>query len=221
MKQDKHKLTYRKFLKAEKRLNEIYKLLRQAPKVKLREPYQSGWTLSIVLRDDFARSERGILLSTILKDITVLGYIKNPKHITAIRKNPTLDNTYKILGEKGHYNAPYIHLISDKNYHILDIKLKNFFILDTLEMHKYPYRGNLYYLDIPRHYLMVKVNKRMITHAKELDTLLLQEQAELKKILEPYWRTCGGYSYRYDDWWINGKLRKYKKSNIEKLLELE
>jgi hypothetical protein len=211
MKHDKHELTYKKFLKAEKRLNEIWKQLWKPPKLKLKEPYQRGWILTIVLRDDYNKSKRDIV-SSLLKKVTVSTIVRNPKHVSDIRKKPSLNSTRTYLGgNKTYWNSPYLASISQEKYDKLTPQEKKFFNLDSYESDKDRWGGkrNFYYLDIPSHYLVVKIEKRMITHSYELDTALLQEKDELQKILAPYWRTSGYYNWR-DDFKITGERRKSK-----------
>lgn len=225
MKPNKYKLTHSRFIKAEKRLNEIYKLQRQAPKVPI-TPYQNGWIVTIVLRDDYLRSDKGAIVAPLLESLVSDIVVKNPKYISQIRKKPSLYDARRVLNtNKYFYHSPYIRPINQELYEKLSQQEQKYFSLDWFESQKDRWGGkrNSYYLDIPQHYLVVKITKRIITHAKEIDTLLLQEEAELKKILAPYWRKCShsGGDYYWEELAEIKKKKKGAQLPIRKLLELE
>jgi len=220
MKHDKYELTYKKFIKAEKRLNEIYKLLRKAPKVLLKEPYQSGWILSIALRDDLMRSAKGPIIKSLIDRFGRDNWTRSPKIVSEIRKKPTLQNVRVILarGQQYYYHdSPHIKILTEAEFNSLTPQEKTFFTYFKKESVNSAWgrAQDCWEINIPYHYLVVKVNKRTITHARELDTQLLKEQAELKKILAPYWRTFGGYGdYHY---FKNRSERRKSKVELTKI----
>ncbi len=221
MKEDKHTLTFKKFLKAEKRLNQIYDELYRAPKVAIKEPYQSGWTLSIKLRDDFARSVKGPIVQSLIDRFGRDNYTRNPKLVSEIRKKPALQDVRALMNRNYHSyyhnDSPYIKTLNREEFDSLSPHEKTYFTYYKKEPvnSSWGRAQDCWDINIPYHYLVVKITKRMITHAKELDTALLSEKAELQKILAPYWRTSGYYDWR-DDYDKKGD-RRQSKVNLTKI----
>lgn len=221
MKHDKHELTYKKFIKAEKRLNEVYKLLNKAPKIPIKEPYQNGWTLNIALREDFLKSEKGPLAKHLLDKLSVEHYTRNAKLISEIRKKPALHECRKLLYKhlKGnlYFQGPYVKSLNEREFNKLSEQEKKYFtFIKNATINAWNKESGRWEFTIPYHYLIVKVNKRMITHAKELDTALLKEKAELQSILTLYY--LGGrydYNYHYFEKRAERRESKVKLSKID------
>jgi len=214
MKHDKHELTYKKFIKAEKRLNEVYKEIREQPYTKLKEPYQSGWTLTPVLRDDFMRSDKGPIVKLLLDKLATKWTTNNPKYISQIRKKPALSDVRSILIGKHGYrmDGPFVRQITIKEYEALSEQHKKYFDLLSETFYSKYYNQREYVLNIPIHYIVVKVTKRIVTHIQDINPLLLKEQAELRKILAPYWRQHG---YNDGDYHYFERRKERRKSKIE------
>lgn len=222
MKQDKHTLTYKKYIKAEKRLNEIYEELRKAPKVAIKEPYQSGWTLSIKLRDDFARSAKGPIVQSLIDRFGRDNYTRSPKLVSEIRKKPALQDVRALMARNHNhyywYNSPHIKTLTREEFDKLTPHEKTYFTYYKQEPVNSAWgrAQDCWDINIPYHYLIVRITKRMITHAKELDTALLKEKAELQKILAPYWRTSGSYHWK-DCYFDNRAERRQSKVDLTKI----
>jgi hypothetical protein len=91
-------------------------------------------------------------------------------------------------------SAPDIRSISKSEYNTLTEQQRKYFYWSQLD-YGYHKRADSYHLDVPIHYLIVKVEKRIITHVRDIDPELLSREAELKAFLEPYWR--GFYNDKY------------------------
>lgn len=220
MKQDKHTLTHKKFIKAEKRLNELYKLMRNQPWRMLEKPYQDGWKLSIVLREDFLRSKAGPVVKILIDKLSTKYHIKNPKWVSHIRKNPLLSDVRALMWEKLQWvSGLHIKGISNKEFEALSAQQKKYFTaIPVWQKHtKDPVKDD-YFLDIVPHYLLVKVDKYMIRQVQDINPVFLKEEAELKKILAPYYRTFG-YGEGYYHWYENRKNRLKAKIQIKEELE--
>lgn len=219
MKHDKYELTHKKFIKAEKRLNEIYKEIRNLPYRELEKPYQEGWFLQIVLRDDLLKSDKGPFIQLLVDKYCTRFVTKNPKFISKIRQNPALSSVRKLFFNKHglhiYYNGPHIRSLDKREYNKLTDLQKKYFDLDFHS--KYTGREE-YSMNLPEYYLRVKVKKRIVTHVQDINPLLLQEQAELKSILAPYWR-ARGYGQGYYHWRENRAERRKSKVELTKIDE--
>lgn len=219
MKPDKHELTYKKFIKAEKRLNEIYRKMRELPYRELEKPYQDGWILIIVLRDDILRSDKGPIIKALIEKFSSKFATRNAKFITQIRQKPNLSDVRKMFyskyGQFIYYNGPHIRDLDKREYNKLSDQQKKYF---DLSIHSKWVNRDEYHMNLPEYYFRVKVKKRIITHVQDIDPLLLQEQDELRKILAPYWR-ANNYSMGYYHWRENRAERRRVKVELTKIDE--
>lgn len=218
MKHDKHELTYKKFIKAEKRLNQIWKEVREQPYRELKEPYQAGWILIPTLRDDFMRSDKGPIVKGLIERFGKNCVVRSSKLISRIRKNPTISNVDSVLSSKGRLyrpDAPHIRAITKKEYDVLSEQQKKYF--SPISPFLKAYRTGDYELNIPFHYIVIKIKKRIITHIQDINPILLKEEAELRHTLLPYWR---GKNYGGYHWFENKKERRRSKVELTKI-ELE
>jgi len=198
---NKHTLTEKKFINAINELNKLYKQERALPYRKLDEPYQHGWNLTIVLRDDFKNSKQGPVIQSILDKFAVKGYTRHAKHVTQIRKKPDVLSVRRLLGDKSNlfgYHSVYIRDITKAEYEALPVTEQKYFHYSSLLKNKWYDRSREYFFDLPHHYLLVKVDKRMITHVQDIDPILKKQIAFLDDLLKPYWRSRGnGYGPGY------------------------
>ncbi len=223
MKHNKKELKYKDFIKAEKRLDQVYKLKRELPYREVAKPYQDGWFIIPTLREDFMRSDKGPIIKTLIDKYSKIDICRDPKKITELRRKSSLFDARTILHKnKAYYmDRPSISSISKREYDILGEQVKKYFS----ETSKYFWNriGNeykpRYELNIPSHYLVVKIEKRIVTHIRDIDPILLQEEAELRTILAPYWRT-GSYDGNYHYFEKRAERRK-SKVDIKKLIEEE
>lgn len=218
MKLDKYTLTEKKFYVAQKQLNELRERMRNLPYRKLEEPYQDGWKFTLVLRDDIARSNKAPALNYILDKFSKSTYTKNPKHVSTVRKDPTLDAFRKIIINRlvGGYPL-YVRDITEKEYNELPEGYKKYFFIVSSFMSKVKHGGRIMYeLNVPSYYFNVKTHKRIITQVQDIDPALKKQEAELKKILEPYWRTSS-HGYGYYHYFENRKERRKSKVDVSKI----
>jgi hypothetical protein len=219
MKLDKHTLTEKKFYVAIKQMNELRDKQRNLPWRKLDVPYQEGWKINLVLRDDIARSAKAPVINDLLKRYANYEIVKNAKHISQIRRTPTLEALGKMFINKRYkmgYGAVRIKPILEKEYKQLPDTHKKYFDLCSPFMARFKYYGTpMYECNIPDFYFTIKTNKRMITQVQDIDPILKKQEAELRKILEPYWRTTS-HGYGYYHYFENRKERRKEKVNLAK-----
>ncbi len=218
MKLDKHTLTEKKYYVAIKQLDALHEKMRNLPYRKLDEPYQDGWKLTLILRDDISRSPKAPVLQYILDKYSNTFYVKNPKLISQIRKNPTIEQLHKLYVNKHHYGLDLgIKDITEKEYKELPDTHKKYFSLISNFMSKTRYGGRIMYeCNIPNFYFKVKTDKRMIKQVQDIDPVLKKQEAELKKLLAPYWRTTS-YGMGYYHYFENRKERRKSKVDVAKM----
>lgn len=196
MNHSKHDLTHKKYIKARKELDNIHDQLRNTPWVELKEPYQQGWNLTVVLRDDIARSDAAPILQGILDKFGRHGSIHNPRWVTKIRKKPCIDDANQLLFKRLSYYLG-VQAVNSRTYSILSAQEKKYFTKCSPFIDKYRYNGyETYEFNLRSHYLLTKVTKRIVTHTKDINPVLLKREAELDAILAPYWRACGDRYYK-------------------------
>lgn len=219
MKTDKQTLTHKKYIQLEKRWNKILWEMYKKEWIPLKQPYQDGWTLYYGLREDAMRRKDAPLMLEALSLIRWERTTKDPKIVSKIRSNPTLEAVKKLFPIKTHmFNNFYEYdfsgtakFIDKKKYDSLSEDIRKYFYCS---IHTEPARWGMqekkierYYITIPSYYIIVKVKKRMVTHIQNINPALMKEKEELNKLLEPYWRTCP-QNYRYDDYWYDIKNPK-------------
>ena len=174
-KQEKH-LKY--LLRLDVELNKVENEIFDQPYVKLEKPYQNGWIITISLRDDIARSDKGEFFKHLIK-IGLYNYIttRDIKIIRAIRagKITRIEDIYPPGGYG--YEIEVFRNITQKHYNNLSTKQR-----------KYLYKGvNGYYkLSLPSFYIKLQVKPNIITHAIILDRKLEKRKAELESQLKSY-----------------------------------
>lgn len=211
---NKHDRTYKSYMRALKELDKINEQMRRLPYRKLEEPYQSGWNLLITLRDDYLRSKKGAVVNTLVEKFGVRGFTRSSKLVSRIRKKPLLLDV-KRLTPTSWQCAPDIRSITKKEYNALTPQQQKYFFWSPYG-HGFHHRADSYHLEIPHHYLIVKVEKRIITHVQDIDPDLISRKAELWVMLEPYWREMGrgeGYYHRH----LNRRERRRVKVEMSKV----
>lgn len=176
-------------MRALNELDKINEQMRKLPYRKLEEPYQSGWRLLVTLRDDFLRSKKGIIINTLIEKFGIEGFTRSPKLVSRIRKKPLLLDV-KRMTPTSWQSAPDVRSITKKEYNTLTPQQQKHFFWSPYG-HGLHHRADAYHLEIPHHYVMVKVEKRIITHVQDIDPNLISRKAELWVMLEPYWRSMG------------------------------
>jgi len=216
MKLDKHTLTAKKFYTTRKELDKVQETMRNLPYRLLKEPYQEGWILTVALRDDIARSNKAPVINDILERFCNKDYCRNPKHISLIRKKPALEDVRRITISKylriTHYGLG-IRDIKEKEYKELPPSHQKYFSLVSSFTLKHRYGNQIMYeSNIPIFYFIVKTHKRIITKVQDIDPILKKKEAELKKILEPYYRTLPN---GMGDYWYYQSRKEKRKSKVE------
>ena len=218
MKLDKYTLTEKKFYAARKQLDQLRDKMRKLPYRKLEEPYQDGWKFTLVLRSDIANSSKAPALQYILDKFSRATHTKNPKHVSTVRKDPTLDAFRKIIINRHVGGYPlYVKDITEKEYNELPEGYKKYFTIVSSFISKIKHGGKIMYeLNVPTFYFNVKTHKRIITQVQDIDPILKKQEAEIEKILEPYWRTCP-YDQGYYHYFENRKERRKSKVDVAKM----
>jgi hypothetical protein len=198
MKQDKDTKLEKAYIKAEKELSALHKQMRNQPWRKLVTPYQEGWNLIPVLREDMARSSKGPILQALIAKYGRPYVIKNPAHITKIRKKSGLDDVRAVIFHKPWMTgyAPCIADIDEREYLSLNEQQRKYFT-ETLSRSFYKWTPpKTYAFNLPRHYLVIKVEKRIITQVQDINPELLRREKELQTFLDPYYREKGYHPYQ-------------------------
>ncbi len=221
--QDKHTLTEKKFYNTRKALDKLQEEMYNLPYRKLDEPYQEGWFLRVVLREDIERSPKGAALNELLKLFGKRDMTRNAKHVSEIRRKPLLETVHR-LQTKWRYSMYQIGIkaITEMEYNKLPEGLKKYFSIVSNFISKSVYGSRIMYEhNIPTYYFLVKVDKRIVTHVQDINPAMKKKEAELKKILEPFWRTIsnGEGSYHYFE---RRSERRQSKVDLSKIgVELE
>ncbi len=167
----KHK-NFKKILKLEARQDEILEAQRKLGYEKLDKPYQKGWEAHWVLRDDAQRRDDADRLQALLDRVNQTIYSDNKEFKEWSR------------GERKYiYHKPGLKYVPEREiqgwYSWARIWFKH---VPSEDKYNWWYGGELRYFrfDIPSYYLVMKVEKRWITHYKVMDEVLEQEWAELR-----------------------------------------
>lgn len=213
MKPNKHELTLKVYIKAEKELRKVYEQLWALPKTPIKEPYQHGWDLIVDLREDYNKEKTPIVKGLITKFATN-SWTRNAKHVSSIRKKPSISDVNALSRSKfflSGYNLG-VRSITQKEYDKLSVQEKKYFTYwEPLFAKHQPWHFNL-----PRHYLVVRIKKHIVTHKQEIDPQLLKRKDELSKILEPYYRKKNGCD-SWDHYFNNRKERRRSKVKLSQL----
>ena len=197
MRQDKQEIAYKQHLKDERRMEEIDKLLKEIPLVPLETKFQSGWIVSIRLRDDIARRKDA---EDILK-IIELGYKKeyttnSEKDVKIIRSGKT-SYTYTLNKKKTFRSlVPEKIRVDQKTYDTFTEKQKSYFYLDTFDYGFKKYAHKVYFVSLPSFWIRLKARPNIITHQRLKGGELEKEYAFLSDRSSEYWRLHTGYGYK-------------------------
>lgn len=166
----KHPL-YKEKLKVERQLSELNEIQRNQNWIELDVPYKDGYYKFHDLRDDIKNREDAWVFKECLR---LVGH-----RIWA------RDKSFKIKKGKGKYEYLYPGFgeISEDTYKNLHPAVKKYFS----EVSPYSKRWNpfrkYYACTVPSYYFVEKIKPRWITHYKEIDSVILQREAELDDIL--------------------------------------
>lgn len=178
----KHPL-YKEKLRVEKEISKLHAIQRNQNWVELEKPYKSGYYMEFDLRDDIKNREDAWVFYECIK---LVGQKKWWK-----------DKTFKHKLGKGKYEyiRPGLGYISEKTYENLHPAVRKYFS-EVQYWSKYwnPFRKT-YSCIVPNYYFVEKIRPRWITHYKEVDSLIAQQEAELKDYLcnAKFWPINGWY----------------------------
>jgi hypothetical protein len=223
---DKYEKKYKEFLKAEKRLHEIQKELRNIPLVPLKVPFQKGWEVTIKLRDDIARRSDANVINTLLFLGYDKGYItKSLNDVKAIRKGQKSIPYIDAKGRKCSRSLiPSKKRVSEDRYNEFPNSMQKYFDYDRISLLFKTYGRKIYEVYLPDYWLVLKVRPYIVTHQRIKGGELETEEKKLKSFLEEYWREWFGNSGR--SWlprWrderpsLKASIKKFLKGEIEDL----
>lgn len=226
---DKYELRYREYLKAEKELNEIYRQDRARPWVPLTKPYQDGWWLNLELRPEVKRRQDAANLQLVMDLCMEKVRCKNPKLVAAIRKCKRVDQARALFPHTAiflpHYfsnDHPHMKHIHEDIYKTLKPDVQRWFHLDRWESAKLYHRGkNMYYPNIPEHFMKMKPRPAMVTHIREMDPQMQRREAELEKITKAYWWHKSFHDGDYGRNYRHGPRRAFQRVELRKILKGE
>lgn len=213
----KHDLKYKKFLKLQRRVDELWQQIRKIPLVKLKEPYQKGWIVTYELKPEIRRRKDAPVIQEVVNHSYGSYWTRKVEFVKAIRTGQN-----KILVSKGKWHSliPGRHKVKVKTYESMAPQIQKYFHLDTLSdlYKKYGYKR--YYATVPQHWMNLKARPYMVTHERIMGGPIQKEHDRLEQELRSYWRTVGGnYSVTYDKESIRTEQRaliqKFKHGEIE------
>lgn len=192
---NKHDLKYKRFLKLQERVDELWKEIQKVPLVKLKEPYQRGWIVSYELKPEIKRRKDVMVLQHIV-DLTYQSYYtRKVQWVKVIRSG---QKKVQIAKGKWHDLVPKRSGVDVKVYNKLTPQIQKYFDLDTLsELYK-KYGHKRYYAYIPQHWMILKARPNIVTHERIIGGAVQKEHDRLEQELRAYWRIMpGNYSVEY------------------------
>ena len=180
---NKHERKEKEIRKLKKRVREVDKMIRDQPLKELKEPFQKGWIIFYKLRDDIARRKDADKIWTKLS----LAYreskaTKSLKHVKMVRQG--IKGYYEIRDGKRVYITlgPDKKYFTEREYQAFDEHVKAWFYYDITE--SWYYGSKKYRVDIPDHWLVMKVRANMMTHVQEIDGDLESESEKIWQRLD-------------------------------------
>jgi hypothetical protein len=218
----KQEKDYKEFLATQKRCNELWEELSKRSYIPLSEPFQKGWMVSFVLRDDIKRKENASHIQKALDLAQHVFYTRNLKVIKHIRLHKDFRKLLNIFYTNNKYKSdlPSLRLISEKVFKNLPLNISCFFKLDPESEKWKAFRGSKYYLSIPHYWLELKARPYFVTHILDKGGEVEQEYQYLRDKLRYYWLEYGtNYSSSYpaykDRTKTRDKIQKFKKGEID------
>lgn len=213
----KHDLKYKKFLKLQARVDELWKQICKVPLVKLKEPYQKGWIVTYELKPEIRRRKDADVIQQVVDLTYSSNHIRKVEWVKAIRSGA---KKVIVKGNKWHSLIPGRSGLKVEEYEKLPPAVAKYFDLDTLSdlYKKYGYKR--YYATVPQHWMNLKARPYMVTHERIMGGPIQKEHDRLEQELRSYWRTVGGnYSVTYDKEAVRTEQRtliqKFKNGEID------
>jgi len=234
MKPNKQEEQYKKYVQLMKRRQELWEIERQTSWIPIKEPYQDGWALSWKLTDQAYRRDDGPRMLIALKlcakervtrDAVKIGNIRKDKSYAAIKAM----FTHRHINFQGQviykYNGPEITAIKPKLWESLHESIKKFFDKD-IHIHVSRWGGATYEtvtysLNIPTHYLEVRVKKRIVTKVKDINPKIKAEKDEINMTIEHKFYEFQSRGHRHYRWDNPQTMRKHSKDAMKKLMKGE
>lgn len=178
----KHPL-YKEKLKVQRELDELYVIQRNQNWIELEKPYRNGYYKVLDLRDDIKNREDAWVFYECLR-------------LTA-KDVWCRDKSFKRKIKKGKYEyiAPGFGYIYEKTYESLHPAVKKHFRELTYGSRDWHPLYKKYECSVPNYYFVEKIKPRWVTHYKEFDSVIAQEEAEKYDYLhsEKFWPVLGWY----------------------------
>lgn len=188
MKSNKYDERQRYILALKERLDELYAIKRTAVWVPVK-PYQDGWIIGFVLRQDaLGRKDAPAMLEALkvagtpyeTKDLKKISRVRQLKSwnkchsIFMVKRKYNLFSANKKLNEE-YYAGPTLHTLDPKRYEALSLAAKSFFYKVT-EVSIWGGRTyDRYYHSVPSYYIELRVTKRIVTHHGGVDPEIVSE----------------------------------------------
>lgn len=237
MKPNKQEEYYKEYVQLLKRRQEIWEIERQASYIPIKEPYQDGWTLSWRLTDEAYRRDDGPRMLEALNLCNKSYITRDAARISKVRKDKSHATVTALFtkrwvdpaGETRYaYYGAEIRAIKSKVYDSLHENIKKFFYKD---IHTSVSRWGgathetiTYILNIPKHYIELRVKKRIITKIKNINPSLRGEKDEINMIIDQKFYEFQSRGQRHYRWNIKNSTqtaRRHSKDAIKKVMKGE
>ncbi len=225
---NKHERRYKDYLATEKRYNEVGRLLRKMPLVKLKEPFQKGWEIYLDLRDDIKRRTDYPSIKAALDLVTSTWTTRNVALVRRIRSNGRYDRlvSENYLGNHKYrwaYLPTLSHIRGEEKVKNLSADVRKWFTLDSYAEKWSNFRGHMYYLNMPKFWIEMKVRPNIMTHQYLKGGELEKEYDFLRDKLNYYWldfatNWSSSFPAYKDRAQIRAKIQKFKKGEIDDIL---
>ena len=170
-KRNKYYLREKECLKLEKELDKLYSKQQDLGYVLLDKPIHDGFQARLVLRNDISNRVDAHIFQDMIDYLGTVTYAKKEKYLDWDNKS--------VLVTLRCYEKPHFNEITEDIYNNLQQSIKKWFS-KTSSYHN-TWRGITYYCNVPSFFFEIVVEKRYVNKVKVIDTLLLQEEAEIEK----------------------------------------
>lgn len=175
MQRNKQTEAQKKLRRQLKREDFLWSCKHSLPWVELDKPYQSGWSISIGIREDYQRTKNADVYVELIPIVFGKAHItRNVNLIKAIRKMPKRELHESINRYRWSYDVPRVESLSEKQFEKLPEHLKKYFNLTKWCWFS---KVNSYSLNLPKHIFKYVIKPNIITHVQEIDCDLESELA--------------------------------------------
>lgn len=218
MKLHKNDLKYKKFLKLERRMDELSKELAKVPARELKEPYQKGWIVTYELKPEIKRRKDAPVIQEVANLTYGSTWIRRVEWVKAIRSGA---KKVLVKGNKWHSLIPGRHGVKVEEYNKFIPAVAKYFDLDTLSDLYKKYGHKRYFATVPQHWMVLKARPHIVTHERVMGGPLQKEYDRLNQEWYSYWATTsrGNYSVEFPKNHVRTEQRsmiqKFKKGEID------